>query len=147
MEVQSIDQFSLGLIDLSKIGTINSITVSKQHSYAFFNDWELLKVELIDPKGKVYLFDCRCWLTTLKYKRNIEIYSIDGVRIQKDLGTIQLKRRHGRIFPITVSLLFLFMMLIIFTYFGNLVFKKWREHSNYLSHSKYFPFLRFSKCN
>ena len=98
MEGRSIDTFSLGALNSKEIGMIKSITISKQHSYAFFNDWELIKVDLIDPMGKIYSFKCDCWLTTLKYKRNIELFSVNGVEIgQDDNDLIQSKRKHFKI--------------------------------------------------
>lgn len=135
MESRSVDKFSLGALNELEFGTIGSITVTKQHSYAFFNDWELLKVEVKDPRGKTYLFECKCWLTTLKYKRNIELYSIDGVKIEHNLNVpnVAKNQKNLQIFPVTVTLLFLFLMLVMFTYFGNMVFQKWKEHSAYFS--------------
>ncbi len=139
MEARAVDKYSLGVLSQTDFGTIQSITITKQHSYAFFNDWELLKVEVTDPSGKVYLFDCHCWLTTLKYKRNIELSSIDGVKIQpnEELQGNNNRQKNLQIFPVTVTLLFLFLMLMMFTYFGNMVFQKWREHSQYFSDSKF----------
>lgn len=136
MEAKSVDRFSIGSLDSKVIGNIESITVSKQHSYAFFNDWELIKVELTDPDRRTYLFNCNCWLTTLKYKQNIELYSIDGVRIQKHITDVKdLRRRSFSAFPVTVSLLLLFLMLIVFTYFGNLIATKWRENSAFITNN------------
>jgi hypothetical protein len=136
MEANSIDRFSIGPLDMRTIGNIGSITISKQHSYAFFNDWELIKVELTDPDRKTYLFICECWLTTLKYKKNIELHSIDGIRIQKHINDPKdLRTRSFSAFPVTVSLLFLFLMLIIFTYFGNLIVNKWRGNAHFFSRS------------
>lgn len=134
LEAKSVDRFSIGPLDLKRIGNIESITISKQHSYAFFNDWELIKVELTDPDRKTYLFICKCWLTTLKYKQNIELYSIDGVRIQKHTDAIT-KTRSFSAFPVTVSLLLLFLMLIVFTYFGNLIANKWRENTAFITNN------------
>lgn len=136
MEAKSVDRFSMGPLDTKKLGNIESMTISKQHSYAFFNDWELIKVELTDPDRKTYLFICNCWLTTLKYKQNIELYSIDGVRIQKHINDPKdLRIRSFSAFPVTVSLLLLFLMLIVFTYFGNLIATKWRENTAFITNS------------
>ena len=43
LEIQSVDTFPIKNIDAKRLGKIKSITISKQHSYAFFNDWQLLK--------------------------------------------------------------------------------------------------------
>jgi hypothetical protein len=133
MEARSIDTFSIGNLEQKQLGTIHGITVSKQHSYAFFNDWELLKVELIDPSDKVYLFNCKCWLTALKYKQRMDLFSIDGQEINKHIridSLSELHRKTFRIFPILVTLLFLILLLIGFTYFGNFICKKWRLFNN-----------------
>lgn len=46
LEADDIDEFSLGNLDNLDIGTLKSIVIAKQHSYAFFNDWELIKAEV-----------------------------------------------------------------------------------------------------
>lgn len=129
MEARSVDTFPLPDLDAKHIGTIRSITVSKQHSYAFFNDWELLKVELVDPNEKVYLFNCKCWLTTLKNKQTLNLYAVNGIEVNKkgDVDRLaEMNRKTFRMLPVLVSLLFLMLVLIIFTYFGNMICKRWR---------------------
>ena len=125
MEAQAVDSYYVSLP--KSIGNIKSITVGKQHSYSFFNDWQLIKVELIDPNGKKYIFDCRCWLTTLRFKRTIELTSVDGVN-QDSSGNYDFTPNKARVFPMTIGLLFLLLILIIFTYFGNVMCKKWKEN-------------------
>ncbi len=138
MESRSIDKFSLGVLNQADFGNIQSITITKQHSYAFFNDWELLKIELAEPSGKIYLFDCNCWLTTLKYKRNIELSSINDAKIKptKDSQENNSPHKNLRIFPVTVTLLFLFLILMIFAYFGKMMFQNWKVHSDRFSDGK-----------
>lgn len=46
LEADDIDEFSLGTLDKYDIGMLKSIVIAKQHSYAFFNDWELVKAEV-----------------------------------------------------------------------------------------------------
>ena len=127
MEAQAVDTYLLQLP--SQLGNVKSITVGKQHSYSFFNDWQIVKAELIDPKNKRYTFNCNCWLTTLRYKRTMEVTSIDGIDTESgnsDQFSISSPRT-TRIFPMTIGLLFLLLILIIFTYFGNVICKKWKE--------------------
>ena len=144
MEARSVDTFPLPDLDAKHIGTIRSITVSKQHSYAFFNDWELLKVELVDPNEKVYLFNCKCWLTTLKNKQTLNLFAVNGIEVNKKGDAVdrlaEMNRKTFRMFPVLVSLLFLMLVLIIFTYFGNMICKKWRLQ--YFNDSKYFIYLK-----
>jgi len=129
MEAQAVDTYILHLP--IQIGQIKSITVGKQHSYSFFNDWQLIKAELIDPQNRRYTFNCNCCLTTLRYKRTMEVTSIDGIETN-DLGSNSdqfsiTSPRTTRVFPMTIGLLFLLLILIIFTYFGNVMCKKWKE--------------------
>jgi len=128
MEAQAVDFFYISLP--KNLGNIKSITVGKQHSYSFFNDWQLIKVELTDPVGKKYTFQCNCWLTTLRFKRTIELTSMDGVDQDPSshLDPFIGPGKTTRVFPMTIGLLFLLLILIIFTYFGNVMCKKWKEN-------------------
>lgn len=46
LEADDVDTFSLGTLEGRDIGALKQIVVAKQHSYAFFNDWELVKAEV-----------------------------------------------------------------------------------------------------
>lgn len=46
LEADAIDVFSLGDLRGRDVGELKSIIIAKQHSYSFFNDWELIKVEV-----------------------------------------------------------------------------------------------------
>lgn len=132
LEAQSVDMFILGDFSNRSIGNLKSIIVGKQHSYAFFNDWQLIKVEVTDPLGKKYLFQCNCWLTSLKYRRVINLTSVEGVPVDSVSG-YTLSARNSRVFPMTLGLLFIFLLLVFFSYFGNVLCKKWRENIEYLA--------------
>jgi len=125
MEAQAVDTY---LINLPRnFGNIKSITVGKQHSYSFFNDWQLIKAELVDSMNRKYIFNCNCWLTTLRYKRTIELTSFNGDLVSSSDSFSISSSRTTRVFPMTIGLLFLLLILIIFTYFGNVMCKKWKE--------------------
>lgn len=131
LEADDIDEFSLGNLANYDIGVLKSIVIAKQHSYAFFNDWELVKAEVIDPNGRKYVLKCNCWLTTLKYKRLINVSEVVGERPSSLDGTddpLTIGGRHTRVFPLTITILLLLLVLITFTYFGNEILKKWREN-------------------
>lgn len=90
----------------------------------------MFKVE--DPTGKKYIFKCNCWLTTRNYKRQIDLSSVVGVQPggaggDEDISGL-IGPRNGRVFPLTIAILFLLLVLITFTYFGNEICKKWREN-------------------
>lgn len=129
MEAHGVDSYTIQLPKV--IRNIKAITVGKQHSYSFFNDWQLIKAELMDPNGKKFIFSCMCWLTTLRYKRTIELTAVDGVDVENgsnlDLYSSS-SARTTRVFPMTIGLLFLLLILIIFTYFGNVMCKKWKDN-------------------
>lgn len=130
LEADDVDTFPLGTLEGRDIGALKQIVVAKQHSYAFFNDWELVKAEVHDPNGRKYIFRCNCWLTTLKYKRLIDLSEIEGERpigLDSD-ETLSMGTRSTRVFPLTITILFLLLVLITFTYFGNEICKKWRDN-------------------
>lgn len=138
LEANSMDVFSLGDLGGKVITNLKSIIVVKQHSYSFFNDWHLDKIEVYDPNGKKYIFDCNCWLTTLKFKRSINLsYVVGGNEPESDetIDTSSFTARNTRVFPATIAILFILLVLIVFTYFGNEICKKWRENILYFSSS------------
>ncbi len=60
----------------------------------------------------------------------MEVTSIDGIDTESGTNSDQFSissPRTTRIFPMTIGLLFLLLILIIFTYFGNVMCKKWKE--------------------
>lgn len=124
------------------------IKISKFFSNSVLIDWNgnaknysQYKFQVVDPNGRKYVFKCNCWLTTLKYKRLIELSEIVGERTG-DLGSdesLSLSGRHGRVFPLTITILFLLLVLITFTYFGNEICRKWRENFLFFASSE--PFL------
>lgn len=129
MEAHGIDSYTVQLPKI--IRNIKAITVGKQHSYSFFNDWQLIKAELTDPNGKRFIFSCMCWLTTLRYKRTIELTAVDGIDVESGSSLDPYSSSSGRttrVFPMTIGLLFLLLILIIFTYFGNVMCKKWKDN-------------------
>ena len=142
MEAHAIDSYTLQLPKLIK--QVKSITVGKQHSYSFFNDWQLIKAELVDPNGRKFIFSCMCWLTTLRYKRTIELTAVDGVDVESGSNLDPYSTSSGRttrVFPMTIGLLFLLLILIIFTYFGNVMCKKWKENLFLSGKYKFILFL------
>ena len=87
-------------------------------------------IQVHDPNGRKYIFRCNCWLTTLKYKRLIDLSEIEGERpigLDSD-ETLSMGTRSTRVFPLTITILFLLLVLITFTYFGNEICKKWRDN-------------------
>jgi hypothetical protein len=54
MEAHGIDSYTIQLPKI--IRNIKAITVGKQHSYSFFNDWQIIKAELTDSNGKKFIF-------------------------------------------------------------------------------------------
>ena len=141
MEANSVDIYSLGNLSGRKVGNLNSIIVGKQHSYSFFNDWELEKAEIIDPFGKKYIFVCNCWLTTLRSQRLINLTRVEYIKTsgyddEFDHRTYSV--RNTAAFPATIGILFILLILIIFTYFGNEICKKWRENIIFLSQGIFF---------
>lgn len=46
LEANDVDEFLLGTMEGRDLGTLKQIVIGKQHSYAFFNDWELIKAEV-----------------------------------------------------------------------------------------------------
>ncbi|CAF0910887.1 unnamed protein product [Brachionus calyciflorus] len=137
MEANSIDSYSLGDLSGRKLGDLVSIVVGKQHSYSFFNDWLLEKAEVVDPSGKRYIFVCNCWLTTFRAQRLINLTRVEYLRneFDDDLDNRIYSARNAAAFPATIGILFILLILIIFTYFGNEICKKWRENIIYLTHS------------
>lgn len=131
MEAKSVDSFYLGDLDGRQIGNLKQIVVGKQYSYAFFNDWQLLKIEVFDPQGKKYLFNCNCWFTSNKYKRMLSITSIENTNNINE--SYNIAARSTRVFPMTLALLFLFFILVSFTYFGKIMCNKWRDSLIYFS--------------
>ena len=124
-EVNSIDSFAIRNINLNKIGQVKSIVVGKQHSLAFFNDWQLIKVELYDntkEHSKKYVFNCNCWLTTTKFK---QIIPLEFVGVHTPIQPIT--QRGSKLFPLLVGLLLLLLILTMVSYFTNIVCKRWRE--------------------
>ena len=85
-----------------------------------------------------------CWLTTLRYKRTIELTAVDGVDVESGSNLDPYSTSSGRttrIFPMTIGLLFLLLILIIFTYFGNVMCKKWKENLFLSGKYKFILFL------
>jgi hypothetical protein len=131
MEAKSVDSFYLGDLDGRQIGNLKQIAVGKQYSYAFFNDWQLLKIEVFDPHGKKYLFNCNCWFTSNKYKRMLSLTSIENTNSLNE--SYNIAARSTRVFPMTLALLFLFFIVVSFTYFGKIMCNKWRDSLIYFS--------------
>jgi hypothetical protein len=131
LEAKSIDTFNLDDLDGRQIGNLKQIVVGKQYSYAFFNDWQLLKIEVFDPQGKKYLFNCNCWFTSNKYKRMLSLTSIENTNNLNE--SYNIAARSTRVFPMTLALLFLFFILVSFTYFGKIMCNKWRDSLIYFS--------------
>lgn len=140
LEADCVDIFPLGDLDGKNIGNLKSIIIGKQHSYSFFNDWQLVKIEIYDPHGKKYIFNCNCWLTTLKYKRRIDLSLVEGANEHESDETMDasaFNARNTRVFPATIGILFILLILIVFTYFGNEICKKWRENILYFTTSEF----------
>lgn len=132
LEANSIDSFDLGDLDGRQIGELRSIIVGKQYTFGFFSDWELLKVEVFNSAGKKYVLNCNCWLTNTKNKKFINLTSYENVP-NIGSGDPYPLTRSSRLFPITIVLLALFLILILFSYFGNVICKKWRENIQFLT--------------
>lgn len=135
MEANSVDVYSLGDLEGKQVGSLVSIVVGKQHSYSFFNDWQLSRAVVIDPFGKKYIFVCECWLTTFRPQRLINLTRTDYIESSLSNSDNKLGVRSSAAFPATIGILFMLLLLIIFTYFSNEICKKWREHIIHLSHS------------
>lgn len=134
MEAKSVDVFSLGDLDNRQIGSLKQIVVGKQFSYAFFNDWQLIKVEVFDPQGKKFTFNCQCWFTSTKFKRLIGLTSTESSNNNLN-ESYSIASRSSRVFPMTIALLFLFFILVSFTYFGKIMCNKWKESWDYYFHT------------
>lgn len=138
LEANGVDVYPLGNLGGRKIGKLTKIIVGKQYSFSFFNDWYLKKAEVIDPDHNRYIFDCNCWLRKSSYKRlinlsRVESYSnsnYDEDNLDQKLYSI----RGTAAFPATIGILFILLILILFTYFGNEICKKWKENTIYLTH-------------
>jgi hypothetical protein len=139
LEADAIDTFSLGKLADRPIGQLRQLAIGKQHSYSFFNDWQLIKAEVVDPLGKKYIFTCNCWLTSHKFKRLIQLSATEGGSMSaSDSAEFHgfIGSRSTRVFPLTIGLLFLLLVLITFTYFGNEICKKWKENILFFNSSK-----------
>ncbi|RNA16627.1 oxygen-regulated 1, partial [Brachionus plicatilis] len=138
LEANSVDVYPLKNLGGRKIGKLTSIIVGKQYSFSFFNDWFLKKVEVIDPMQNRFIFECNCWLRKSSYKKMINLTRIehyaDSVYNEDDLEHKLYSIRGTTAFPATIGVLFILLMLILFTYFGNEICKKWRENAIYLTH-------------
>ena len=146
LEANSIDSFDLGDLDGRQIGELRSIIVGKQYTFGFFSDWELLKVEVFNSAGKKYVLNCNCWLTNTKNKKFINLTSYENVP-NIGSGDPYPLTRSSRLFPITIVLLALFLILILFSYFGNVICKKWRENIQFLTGTRLYTsffFIYFS---
>ena len=125
LEAKSIDTYNLGNLQGRNIGKLETLIIAKQYTIGFFSDWELVQASVQDPSGKRYDFKCNCWLTNQRNKRTIKVSSEDGSSLPHDSTTIY---RTARVFPITIVMLSLFLIMILFSYFGNVLCKKWREN-------------------
>lgn len=127
MEAKSVDTFSLGNLQGRNIGKLETLIIAKQYTMGFFSDWELVQASVVDPFGKRYDFKCNCWLTNQRNKRTIKVTS------SHDDSEPLIPPRAARVFPITIVLLSLFLIMILFSYFGNVLCKKWRENVQFLN--------------
>jgi hypothetical protein len=147
LEANSVDTFSVRVAD-RLLGPLKSIVVGKQHTYAFFNDWQLVRVEIYDPFGKKYTFNCDCWLTRFNLKQQMTVSSVESVNEQAsggdDTSNSPFAARHSRLFPLTIFLLFLLFLLVLFSYLGNNLCKRWRDNISFLT-ARYTGLLNLTK--
>ena len=132
LEAKSTDTFSLGNLNERDIGMLTSIIIAKQYTVGFFSDWELSQVVVTDPLDKKYVFNCNCWLTNSRNKRTLKVISTEDSSFGSDKNAFTFSRT-ARVFPITIILLSLFLILILFSYFGNVLCKKWRQNLQFLN--------------
>ena len=132
LEAKSTDVFSLGDLHGLDIGRLLSIIVVKQYTVGFFSDWELTQAVVTDPAGKSYVFNCNCWLTNSRNKRTLKVTATEDGSLGGEVNSFTFSRT-ARVFPITIILLSLFLILILFSYFGNVLCKKWRQNIQFLN--------------
>jgi hypothetical protein len=130
LEAKSVDSFNLGDLHGRNIGTLKSIIIAKQYTVGLFSDWELVVAKVFDSNGNIYEFKCNCWLTNQRNKRTLKVTAING-NLNGDVR--DGFARTARIFPITIVLLSLFLIMVLFSYFGNILCKKWRQNVQFLN--------------
>lgn len=143
LEANSVDVYPLGNLGGRKIGKLKSIIVGKQYSFSFFNDWYLNKVEVIDSNQNRYIFECNCWLRKSSYKKMINLTRVEeysNMIYDDQLDHKLYSMRGTAAFPATIGVLFILLILILFTYFGNEVCKKWRDNTFFLTHGNHIFF-------
>lgn len=133
LESGNVDVFQVNMGD-RHIGRVKSLIIGKQHTYAFFNDWQIDRIEVLDPYDMKYVFRCGCWLTRNNYKKMIELSSAESVLDSSSASSSSTSKKmfstqNSRAFPLTVFLLFLLLLLVLFSYFGNSICQKWRDHA------------------
>lgn len=141
LEADGVDRFSLGDLGGRNLGKIKTMYIGKQYSLWFFNDWQLIKAEVIDPDGNKYTFLCNCWLNKHTHKRELAVSKFESYPATDEFSHGGLVTpRNTRVFPLTIGILFLLLVLITFTYFGNEICKKWKENVLFFSSSKFIFF-------
>jgi hypothetical protein len=128
LEANSIDEFELDNIESKKLGELKSITITKQDTYAFFSDWNLVKVDLYDEKGKKYTFNCDCWLTRTRYKKTIELSLIEDNSVDAN-GDQHSNSRKSRTFSMPFTFIILFLIVLIALYIVNYAYELWKKNS------------------
>ena len=131
LEAKSVDTFTLGSLHGRDIGQLMNLIVVKQYTVGFFSDWELVQASVSDPNGKRYDFRCNCWLTNQRNKRTIKLSAIDDDSKVNPIYPSPI--RTARVFPITIVILSLFLIMILFSYFGNVLCKKWRQNEQFIN--------------
>lgn len=130
LEAKSVDSFKLGDLQGRNIGSLKSIIIAKQYTVGLFSDWELVEAKVFDSDGNIYEFKCNCWLTNQRNKRTLKVTSTNG---NSGGDGREGFTRTARIFPITIVLLSLFLIMVLFSYFGNILCQKWRQNVQFLN--------------
>jgi hypothetical protein len=128
LEANSVDEFELNNVESKKLGELKSITITKQETYMLFSDWNLVKVEIYDEKGKKYIFNCDCWFRRNQYKKTIELSLTEDNLVDANGDQLSNSRR-SRTFSMPFTFVILFLIVLIVLYIVNYAYEMWKKNS------------------